>query len=212
MTNYTGIGCPTDLATPSGVIIRSPQVYHGNVMGVMKMLNIMPRAGVDPTSLALWASVITITPCRFPDVTTIPTPTSPCSSLPQRSVQPTTLAPPGIISLLLLTITYIQTVTSHTYMYVCVYVCTQGSFNDHRAHSLYRILVKATMVVGVIKMGNIVSRVAIEPISLAFQASVLTIIPHRLPDVTTIPMPTLHVAPCLTGGHSSLLQLHNALV
>ena len=33
---------------------------------------------------------VTITPCRLPDVITIPTPTNVCSSLPQRSVQTTT--------------------------------------------------------------------------------------------------------------------------
>ena len=44
------------------------------------------------------------------------------------------------------------------------------------------------------KMGNIVPRAGIEPASLAFQASVL---PCKLPDVTTIPMPTCDAAPCL---------------
>ena len=34
----------------------------------------------------------TITPCRLPDVTTIPTPACLCNSLPQRSVQTTTLS------------------------------------------------------------------------------------------------------------------------
>ena len=36
-------------------------------------------------------------------------------------------------------------------------------------------------VVGVMKMGNIVPRAGIEPTSLAFQVSVLIIIPRRLP-------------------------------
>ena len=45
-------------------------------------------------------------------------------------------------------------------------------------------------VVGVMKMGNIAPRAGIEPTSLAFQARLLTIIPPRLPDVTTLPMPT----------------------
>ena len=40
-------------------------------------------------------------------------------------------------------------------------------------------------VVGVTKMGNIVPRVRIEP--LTFQVSVLIITPPRLPDVITLP-------------------------
>ena len=56
-------------------------------MGVMKMGNTVPRAGIKPTSLAFCANVLTITQHRLPDVTTIPTPNCLCSSLPQRSVQ-----------------------------------------------------------------------------------------------------------------------------
>ena len=40
------------------------------------------------------------------------------------------------------------------------------------------------------KMGHIVPKVGIETTSLAFLARVLTITPPRLPDVTTVPMPT----------------------
>ena len=42
-------------------------------MGDMKMRNIVPRAGIETTSLAFRASVLTITPHRLPDITTIPT-------------------------------------------------------------------------------------------------------------------------------------------
>ena len=48
---------------------------------------------------------------------------------------------------------------------------------------------------GGLKMGNIVSRVETKPISLAFQASVQTITPHRFPDVTMLHTPT-----CLCGS------------
>ena len=44
-------------------------------------------------------------------------------------------------------------------------------------------------VEGVTKMGNIVSREGIEPATFAFQVSVLTITPHRFPDVITVPTP-----------------------
>ena len=55
--------------------------------------------------------------------------------------------------------------------------------------SLYRIIVMATSVVGVNKMGTIVPKVGIEPTSLVFQVYVLTITPPRLADVTTLPTP-----------------------
>ena len=40
----------------------------------MKMGNITPRAGIEPTSLRSWVSVLTITPPRLPDVTIVPMP------------------------------------------------------------------------------------------------------------------------------------------
>ena len=57
----------------------------------MKIGNTAPRVGIEPTSLAFWASVLTITPRRLPDITTIPAPPCLCSSVPQRSVQTTTV-------------------------------------------------------------------------------------------------------------------------
>ena len=68
--------------------------------------------------------------------------------------------PPGIVSLLMLTITYRQ--------WPYIYIHRVGS-----TPSLYRIMVTAISAVGVMKMGNIVLRVGVEPTSLAFQASVL---------------------------------------
>ena len=59
-------------------------------MGVMKRQIIVPRVGLKPTSLAFRASVLTLHHIGSPDVTTIPTPTCLCSSLPQRSVPTTT--------------------------------------------------------------------------------------------------------------------------
>ena len=54
------------------------------VVHVMKMGNIVPRAGI--------ASMLTITPSRLPDVTTVATTTCLCGSLPESSVQTTTIA------------------------------------------------------------------------------------------------------------------------
>ena len=62
-------------------------------MGVMKMGNIVPRAGLEPTPLAFWASVLPLHHIGFPDDTAIPTPTCLCGSLPHMLVQTTTLIP-----------------------------------------------------------------------------------------------------------------------
>ena len=61
-----------------------------SVMGVTTMGNTVPRVGFEPTSLAFRASVLPLHHIGFPDVTTIPTPTCLCGSLPQKSVQTTT--------------------------------------------------------------------------------------------------------------------------
>ena len=58
----------------------------------------------------------------------------------------------------------------------------QCRFNNHTTLSLYRI-----MVIGVMNIGNIAPTAGIEPISLAFQASVLTMAPPRLPDLANLP-------------------------
>ena len=41
-------------------------------MGVMKMENIVPRAGIEPIPLAFQTIVLPISPSRIPDVTTNP--------------------------------------------------------------------------------------------------------------------------------------------
>ena len=56
------------------------------VSEVMKMGSIVPRVGGDPTYLAFWTSVLTITPHRHLDVTTLPTPARLCGSFPEKSV------------------------------------------------------------------------------------------------------------------------------
>ena len=70
------------------------------VVGVTKMGNIVPRAGMQPTYISgILGECVHATPCRLPDVTPIPTPTCVCSSLPQRSVQTTTISYVPIITL-----------------------------------------------------------------------------------------------------------------
>ena len=58
------------------------------VIGLMKMGNMVPVAGIVPTSLAYQDSVLRITPPRH-HVTTLPTPTCLDCSLHERSVQTT---------------------------------------------------------------------------------------------------------------------------
>ena len=81
---------------------------------------------------------------------------------------------------------YIQAIVLHTH--------TQGRFKNHTACSLYRILVIATSVVGVMKMGNIVPRMGREPTSLAFRAIVLLL--HHIGSLMSPLCPCL---PCLSG-------------
>ena len=95
--------------------------------------------------------------------------------------------PPGIVILLKLTITYIQKMALHIHI--------QGRFNNHTVHSVYRIMIMATSVMGVMKMENIVPRVGLKPTSLAFWASVLSFQTCRLPDLTT-----MHMSSCLCGS------------
>ena len=81
------------------------------------------------------------------------------------------------------------------------------AFNNHAVHSLYRIMVTVTSVVGMMKMGNIVPRVGMDLTSLAFQASVLPF--HHVGSLMSplYPHPPLYVAPCLRG-HWRLLLSH----
>ena len=60
-------------------------------MSVMKMGNIAPRVGIEPTYLAFKASVLTVLPSGQLDLTILHVVTGLCSSLPEKSVQTTTL-------------------------------------------------------------------------------------------------------------------------
>ena len=72
------------------ITLKEPKVID-NVMGVMKIGNIVHRAEIELTSLEFWVSVLPSHHVGFPDVTIIPTPSCLCSSVPQRSLQITTL-------------------------------------------------------------------------------------------------------------------------
>ena len=63
---------------------HSNQIKHNdNVVGVMKMGNMTPKAGIERTSLAFRASILTITPPSLPYVNTLPTPTCLRGPLPE---------------------------------------------------------------------------------------------------------------------------------
>ena len=73
-------------AIPMGLLIGLISI----VMGVMKMANIVPRVGIELTSLAFQASVLPLHHVEsLMSPLCMPMPTSLCSSLPQRSMQTT---------------------------------------------------------------------------------------------------------------------------
>ena len=67
--------------------------FYAVIVGVMKMRNIVPRVGIKTHISGIPASMLPLHHIGFTDVTTIPTTICLCSSLPQRSVQTTTLEP-----------------------------------------------------------------------------------------------------------------------
>ena len=82
---------------------------------------------------------------------------------------------------------------------MALHIHKQGRFNSNTALSLYRLLVMDTSIVGVMKMGNIVPRAGIEPISLAFSVSVLPL--HHIGSLMSplYPHPPVYAAPYLRG-------------
>ena len=80
---------------------------------------------------------------------------------------------------------------------MALHIHTQGRFNNHTACSLYMIMVMAPGVFGVMKMGNAVPRVGLEPTSLAFWVSVLP--SHQVGCLmsTLYPRLPVYAAPCL---------------
>ena len=119
---------------------------------LMKMENVVPRAGTEPSGLIFWVSVQTISPGRLPDITILPTPTWLCSSLLETSVQTTTLVPQELKAFWCIQLH--KAVSANTY--------TQGRFNNH-LHCLCRILVMEPVSVGLMKRGNIVTKAGVEP-------------------------------------------------
>ena len=150
-------------------------------MGVTQMGNTMPRAGLETTSLAFWASVRPLH-----QVGTLMSPLYPCPHVYSADYYTWS---PGILRLVMLTITYIQAMVLNI----------KGRSNNHTAHSSDRIKVTATSVLGVMKMVYTVPRAGLKPTSLASQVSVLPL--HRVGSLVSplFPCPPVCVAPCLRG-------------
>ena len=72
------------------ILQQATYIVYIYVVRVTKMGNIASRVVIGPTTLAFWASVLTITTPRLLDVTIVPTPICLCIFLPERSVQTTT--------------------------------------------------------------------------------------------------------------------------
>ena len=77
----------------------------------MRIGDIVPRAGIEPTPLRFRASTLTIIPPKHPDVTTLSTPISICGSLSEVSVDYYTTLVIDLYSLA----TYDQAILSNIY-------------------------------------------------------------------------------------------------
>ena len=81
------------IGSPTMQIVAVQDTCYGlSIVGVMKVGNILPRVGIEPTYLAFEDNVPTILPARPLDLTILPTPICLCGSYPDRSVQTITLA------------------------------------------------------------------------------------------------------------------------
>ena len=80
-----------------------------------------------------------------------------------------------------------------------LHIHTQYRLNDRTAHSLHSILVMATSVMGMMKMGNTVPRVGLEPTTLTSHTSVIPL--HHIGSLMSplYPHPPVSVALCLRG-------------
>ena len=148
------------------------------VVGVTKMGDIVPRVGIEPTSLAFQASVL---PLHHIGSLMSPLFPRPHAHLCRRSQCRLLHSSPWNC----------KSFNAFNYIYSSndIHLHTQGRFNNHTEYSLYRIMVMTTSVVGLMKMGNIVPRAGTEPTS-GIVGQCATIAPYMLLDVSTVPTPT----------------------
>ena len=79
-----------------------------------------------------------------------------------------------------------------------------STVNNHTIRNLYKIMVMATSVVGVMKMGNIVLRARLKPTHLAFPTSVLPLLHVGSLTSPLFPRPPPYAAPCIRGQYRLL--------
>ena len=149
----------------------------------------MPKAGLEPTSLVFQACLLPLD--HIGSLMSPLYPHSPVCAAPYLSGRCRLLYSSHWNCKFFNAYNYIQAMALHTH--------TQGMLNNHTACSLYRIMVMATSVVGVTKMGNIVPKVGFKPTSLSFWASVLLL--HHVGSLMSplYPYPPGYVALCLRG-------------
>ena len=83
-------------------------------------------------------------------------------------------------------------INAYIYSYIYIYLCTNVYISIYIYIYIYihtHTYIRTCRGVRILRMGNIARRVGIEPIPLAFWTSMLTITPHRLPNVITLPTP-----------------------
>ena len=105
---YSATSGDTASKTGQSQTVPSSIWCHGS--GMMKLANIAFVMGIEPTFLVFLASVLTIIPSRLLHVSTWPMSICLCSSLPQWSVQTTTLVFCGL---------EVLTGSEHTYYIAC---------------------------------------------------------------------------------------------
>ena len=156
----------------------------------MKMGNIGSRVGLEPTYLAFHDSLLPLHQIRSLWSPLYPCPPVYIALCLRGQCRLLHLPPWNCVSML--TITYIHRVGSTTIQ--CI--ACRGS------------MVIPTSVVGVMKMGNIVTRMGLKPTSLAFRAKVLSL--HHIAYLMSLqfPHPPVYVALCLRG-QCRLLQYHS---
>ena len=171
------------------------------------MGNIVPRARINPTSLAFWASVLPlyhvsslISPVYpRPPAYTAPCLRSKCKLLHSSPRNCKSFNAYNYIHTYTHIHTHIHTYRQWAYTYTGqVQQSYSAQFVQDPGHS--------TSVMGVMKMGNIVPRARIKPTSLTFWVSVLPV--HHVASLMSplYPRAPIYAAPCLRG-QCRLLQV-----
>ena len=157
------------------------------------MGNNVTRAGIEPTSLAFRASVLSLH-----HIGSLMSALYPCPpvyvALCFRGQYTLLRLPPRIESLLMLTITYMQAMALHI---TNIYTYT-GQVQQPYSTYLVQDHGHGNQCCGCDKNGKYHAQIRTRTHIPDIPGQCTTITPHKLPDVTTIPMPT-----CLCG---SLLQ------